>query len=83
MKTTPFQGLVQYLEKLQTYAVAENGYRRVMMDKFVGKAQVYVAQLEVENERLKRRDEFLSALEQAGVNNWSGYSIAFEILETK
>lgn len=34
-----------------------------------------------EYERLKRRDDFLAALEGAGVDNWEGYSYACEIFE--
>jgi len=34
-----------------------------------------------EYKRLKERDEMLSALNAAGVDNWSGYSHAFEILD--
>jgi hypothetical protein len=30
--------------------------------------------------KLKKRDEILSALEQAGVDNWEGYSEAMDIL---
>ncbi len=30
---------------------------------------------------LLERDNFLSALEAAGVNSWDGYSLAHEILE--
>lgn len=41
----------------------------------------YIAVPENEYERLVERDEFLSALEAAGVDNWEGYSEAFRILE--
>lgn len=34
-------------------------------------------------EELQRRDNFLSALEQAGVDNWSGHSHAWEIFEAQ
>ena len=32
----------------------------------------------VEYERLLKRDEILSKLEGAGVDNWEGYDLAFE-----
>lgn len=34
-----------------------------------------------EHIRLLGRDDFLAALEAAGVDNWEGYSDAFRILE--
>ena len=34
-----------------------------------------------EYEKLLKDSEFLEALRQAGVDNWDGYSYAFEILE--
>jgi hypothetical protein len=34
-----------------------------------------------EYERLIERDNFLSCLESAGVDNWSGYSEAWEMME--
>ncbi len=37
--------------------------------------------LEVENKSLKERELFLLALEASGVDNWSGYSFAFDILK--
>ncbi len=37
--------------------------------------------LEESLELLKERELFLLALESAGVDNWTGYSYAFEILE--
>lgn len=33
-----------------------------------------------EYERLVERDDFLTALEAAGVDNWEGYSAAYRIL---
>lgn len=34
-----------------------------------------------EYDKLKKRDEFLSALEAAGVDNWDGIEYAHEIME--
>lgn len=34
-----------------------------------------------EYDKLLKRDEWLSYLEQAGVDNWDGYSYAFELKE--
>jgi len=34
-----------------------------------------------EYDRLLARDEWLSALEQAGVDNWGGVEVAFDIME--
>ena len=39
-----------------------------------------VAITKEEYERLKERDTFLSCLEQAGVDNWEGYSYAWELM---
>jgi hypothetical protein len=41
----------------------------------------YIAIPEGEYTRLVERDEFLSCLEVAGVDNWGGYDNAFRILE--
>lgn len=36
---------------------------------------------EAEYEQLVERDDFLTTLEAAGVDNWEGYSEAFRVLE--
>lgn len=41
----------------------------------------YIAVPDSEYERLVERDDFLTALEAAGVDNWEGYSAAYRILE--
>ena len=37
--------------------------------------------LEEENTKLDKRDDFLTALESAGVDNWQGYEHAQDIME--
>jgi len=34
-------------------------------------------------DELKKRDKFLSALESVGVDNWDGYSMAYNIFEER
>ena len=43
----------------------------------------YVSITTEEYRRLIERDEFLSALEQAGVDNWDGYGQAWDIFESE
>ena len=40
-----------------------------------------IESLEESLEILKKRDDFLLALESAGVDNWQGYSYAYEIMD--
>ena len=54
------------------------------IDKLVvqlAKTKDLVKSREKEIEALAPRDDFLSALEEAGVDNWEGYSEAWRILE--
>ncbi len=46
-----------------------------------GYGEIDLEELLIEIRSLEEDSDFLSALEQAGVDNWSGYSFAFEILE--
>jgi len=39
--------------------------------------------LQKQIEELKKRDEWLSCLEAAGVDNWEGYDIAIDIRDSK
>lgn len=45
----------------------------------VGDDHVVITKVEYEN--LKRSDDFLDALEAAGVDNWEGYSQAWRFFE--
>lgn len=39
--------------------------------------------LKTEIEQLKKRDQLLTALEMAGVDNWEGYDMAIDLLESE
>lgn len=58
---------------------------KMSMDYYIGK---YTEQKELnvelvkELDRLRKREEILSALEGAGVDNWEGYDFAMEMLNT-
>ncbi len=47
----------------------------------VNDQNITMEKMVTELEALRKREKFLIALESAGVDNWTGYSYAFEILE--
>ena len=47
----------------------------------VSEKERYVSITAKEYDRLIERDQWLCALESAGVDNWCGYEYAYEILE--
>lgn len=62
------QCMIHYLEKFEE-------------EKKSGEAKLGI--LEKQIQELKERDEFLSCLEAAGIDNWDGYEYAVEISEGK
>ena len=82
--------LFAFLEKVKFLeAVVEKLRELTGVEEYL-KETSYYAQLQevlaykhLEYLELEKRDKFLSALEQAGVDNWSGYSHAYEILEAE
>lgn len=49
----------------------------------LGKERVRNVNLEARLAKLEKRDEWLSCLEEAGVDNWEGYSVAHSILQER
>ena len=50
-------------------------------DRFDALAQEIINISKERLDHLEERDEFLSALEQSGVDNWSGYEYAHDIVD--
>ena len=74
-KTKFLEGVIDKLSNLMN---AEEYLREI---DYYKKIEAKVDDRCKEIKALQERDKFLIALEAAGVDNWSGYSYAFEILE--
>lgn len=71
------------LEVLKMF-IEERGIADAAIDEGDPEVDEQVAALKdglAEIERLEEDSEFLGALEAAGVDNWDGYGMAYEILE--
>jgi hypothetical protein len=54
---------------------------QISPERYIIAAEARIKELEAKVEELEERDFILSALEGAGVDNWSGWDLAMEMLD--
>ncbi len=65
------------MEKINFYEVIDSIIKGSSDEQLINKLEIIKGKFE----RLENRERFLCALEAAGVDNWNGYGLAYEILD--
>lgn len=65
------------MEKVNFYEVIDSIIKSSNDEQLINKLEIIKGKFE----GLENRERFLCALEAAGVDNWNGYELAYEILD--